>query len=297
MKNLIASVILICLVGCKPKTPLQNTTTPPESALEQKIKSDSFENSTLVFSEENLEFDKEKTKSIKREQLINAQDDKLQLQELVISKEFYKNEDLYVLDYHYPYLNEQIYDGHKVFNTYIKENYLNKEKTENQILEDKELFCDTLKTNRSRDKRSIDYKIYNTKNDLVSVVLYKENYYSGMKYSTYLFDCLNFDLKKSKFVYFDTFFKNGSEEQVYTIINTIIKERINSGELYYDCWELSKGDFNAYKNNFVIDDNMIKYYFDDCVICPSYTGTYCIEIPIPKIIHLLKKYSASSEIS
>ncbi len=296
MKNLIASFILICLIGCKPKTPLEPTTKTIEPSSQQNINNESHENFTSTFSEEQLEFDKEKTKSIKRKQLIESQDDQLRLQELVISKKFYKDEDLYVLDYQYPYLNEEIYSENRVFNTYIKENYLDVEKTENQILEDKELLCNTLKINRFRDKRIIDYKIYSTKNDLISVVLYKENYYSGMKYSTYLFDCLNFDLKRGEFIYFDTFFENRSEEQVYTIINTIIKENINSGELYYDCWELSKGDFNAYKNNFVIDDDMIKYYFDDCVICPSYTGTYYIEIPISKIMHLLKKYNTTPEI-
>ncbi len=39
------------------------------------------------------------------------------------------------------------------------------------------------------------------------------------------------------------------------------------------------------------------YYFDDCVICPSYTGTYAIEIPIKKIMHLLKKYNTNPILS
>ncbi|PKV48312.1 uncharacterized protein DUF3298 [Aquimarina sp. MAR_2010_214] len=288
MKTLITCFVFLSFIACKKQTSTQKPSEQKETEqhIEQKV-----EDTVMVFSEENLELNKEKTKAIKKERLITAKDDKTKLQELVISKSFFKEEDLYVLDYKYPYLNEKIDPSYSVFNNFITENYLNIEKTENQILEDKELLCDTLKINRFRDKRIIDYKIYNVKNDRISVVLYKENYYSGMLYSTYLFDCVNFDLKKHDFIYFDDFFETGTEEEVFTTINTIIKEGIRSGDLFYDCWELSKGDFKAYKNNFVVNDDTVEFYFDDCVICPSYTGTYSIEIPIKDIMHLIKKYN------
>ncbi len=290
MKTLITCLILLSLVGCKNEASPQITSDPKEIEADQNI-NEKPKDTLIVFSGETQELDQEKTKSIKRELLIKADDDKSQLQQLVVSKEFYKEEDLYILDYKYPYLNEKIDSKYAVFNNFIKDNYLNIEKTENQILEDKELLCDTLKINRFRDKRIIDYKIFDVKKNLISVVLYKENYYSGMLHSTYLFDCVNFDLKKHNFVYFNDFFETGSEDAVFKIINTIIKESIASGALYYDCWELSEGDFKAYKNNFVVNDDVVEYYFDDCVICPSYTGTYSIEVPIKKILHLLKKYN------
>ncbi|MEW7289985.1 RsiV family protein [Aquimarina sp. 2304DJ70-9] len=297
MKTLIIScLIFLSCIACKNETSPQKVSDSKEVETEQQI-DQPVQDTVVVFSEESLELNQEKTKSIKREKLIKTEDDKVQLQKLVVSKEFYKEEDLYVLDYKYPYLNEKIDQGYSVFNTFIKENYLNIEKTENQILEDKELLCDTLKINRFRDKRTIDYKIYNVKNDLISVVLYKENYYSGMLYSTYLFDCVNFDLQKHDFIYFNDLFEKGAEQEIFKTINTIIKENIQSGELYYECWELSEGDFKAYKNNFVVNDDVIEFYFDDCVICPSYTGTYSIEIPIKKIMHLLKKYNNSPIIS
>ncbi|WP_082832499.1 RsiV family protein [Aquimarina aggregata] len=291
MKNLIICLIILSFMACKHETSLQKTSTSKDVEIkhntDQKIK-----DSVLPLSGEAIALDHEKTKALKRDKLIKAKDDRAKLQELVISKRFLKKEDLYILDYQYPYLNEEIDPSYAVFNNFITENYLNIEKTENQILEDKELLCDTLKINRFRDKRSIDYKIYTVKSNFISVVLYKENYYSGMRYSTYLFDCINFDLEKYDFVYFNDFFTKGSEDAVFVIINNIIKESIASGELYYDCWELSKGDFNAYKNNFVMNDDVLEYYFDDCVICPSYTGTYSIEIPITAIMHLIKKYNA-----
>ncbi len=294
MKTFITCLVLISFIACKRKA----STSPQKStdSIENEVTKDTIKNiedTSLVFSEESLELNQEKTKSIKREKLIKAEDDKTELQQLVVSKKFYKEEDLYVLDYQYPYLNEKIDKGYAEFNKYIKENYLNIEKTENQILEDKELLCDTLKINRFRDKRIIDYKIYNVKNDLVSVVLYKENYYSGMLYSTYLFDCLNFDLKKHEFAHFDYFFEAGTEDEVFKTINKIIKNGIRKGQIYYDCWELSEGDFKAYNYNFVINDDTIEFYFDDCVICPSYTGTYSIKIPIKEVMHLLKKYNDS----
>ena len=90
-------------------------------------------------------------------------------------------------------------------------------------------------------------------------------------------------------MYFQDFFRNESEEALFLIINTTISNAIREGELYYDCWELSEGDFKAYKNNFVINKEAIEFYFDDCVICPSYTGTYSVQIPISAIHHLLKK--------
>ena len=48
--------------------------------------------------------------------------------------------------------------------------------------------------------------------------------------------------------------------------------------MYYDCWEISEYDFELYKDNFVLTDKDIKFYFDDCIVCPSYTGTYFIEV-------------------
>ncbi|WP_234859333.1 RsiV family protein [Aquimarina aquimarini] len=290
---------LVLLISCKKEAPIHKTEQQDEKETskdkEQKIKDTIVYDTIIPLSEKDLV--QKKNIVIKRERLLTTKDDKQQLQELVVSKSFLKKEDLYVLDYKYPYLNEKIDPLYAVFNDFIKETYLDIEKTANQILEDKELLCDTLKISRFRDKRIIDYKVYSAKNNLMSVVLYKENYYSGMRYSTYLFDCINFDLKKHRFIYFDDFFEPNSDKQVFTAINTVIKKGITSGELYYDCWELSEGDFNAYKNNFVVDDDMIKFYFDDCIVCPSYTGTYSIQIPIKDIMHLIKKYNNTPGVS
>ena len=229
----------------------------------------------------------EAIKSLKREKLMVLEDDLSQLQELIISKSFYKEEDQYVLDFKYPLLNEHLDPGYKVFNEYINDQYVDVKGTEAQILEDKELLCDTLKTNNYRDKRKVDFKAYQSKDNLLSVLFFKENYYSGAIHSSYIFDCMNFDLENHNFLNYDDFFAENSEEELFTIINQIILEGIETGELYFDCWELSLGDFNEYRNNFVVDDDLLEFYFDDCVICPSYIGTFSVEIPIEIINHLL----------
>ncbi len=226
----------------------------------------------------------------KKEGLLAIPDDKMALENTIITKKITLSEDDYVLDYTYPYLDESKHPSFKTFNDYLKESYLNTEQTINEILEDKELLCDTLNIQRFRDKRIIDFKVFSTANNLLSVLLYKENYYSGMIHSAYMFDCLNFDIQKNEFIYFDDFFVAGAQQEVLTMINSTINQEITSGKMYYDCWELSKEDFMAYKDNFVVDGDHISFFFDDCVICPSYTGTYAVEIPVTKMLHLIKEY-------
>ena len=300
MRLLLFLFFLIVTISCKNKKDAEipasqnkpEVSTPDHPEIQNMIT-----DTVAVFSEENLELDREKTKPIKRQRLIQAEDDKVQLEKLVISKSFYKEEDLYILDYKYPYLNENLDPGYANFNDFMTENYLNIEATENEILEDKFIYCDSLGVAKCMDKRVIDYKIYSVNDQMISVLLYKENYYAGMKNSTYMFESLNFDLRKYMFNYFKDFFIPGSEKELFTIINETIREGINNGDLYMDCWELSQGDFQVYKNNFVINDDVVEFYFDDCIICPSYTGTYSIEIPIKKIMHLIKKYNDEPLIS
>jgi len=289
MRTLILSIIVVSVMACNTRTQIKEN--PEKNDAESEQLSNQNIDSTAYFLEESLELNQEKTKSIKVERLITTEDDKNKLQELVIAKKFFKEEDFYILDYQYPYLNEEVDSNYMMFNDFLTENYLNIKATENEILEDKVIFCDSLGIGRCMDKRVIDYKVYAIKSNLISVLLYKENYYSGMKHSTYMFECLNFDLDHHKFIYYNDFFIENSEKELLTVINSTISNGIKSGELFYECWELSVEDFKMYKNNFVVNDDTIEFYFDDCIICPSYTGTYSIEIPITEIMHLIKKYN------
>ncbi|MEW7279813.1 RsiV family protein [Aquimarina sp. 2201CG1-2-11] len=284
MRTIITCLFLLFVIACNKRNNNENRYTETS---EEVVITEQEKNAT--FSEENLELDKEKTKAIKRQQLVNRRVKPFENEDSVIAKELYKEHNHYILDYRYPYIDEEKNPGFSVFNNYIKEVYLNIIKTGNQILEDKELLCDTLKIKKLRDKRIMDYRVHASNRNFLSIVMYRENYYFGMKHSVYTFDCLNFDAKKYQFMYYQDFFRNESEEELFLIINTTISNAIREGELYYDCWELSEGDFKAYKNNFVINEDSIEFYFDDCVICPSYTGMFSVKIPISTINHLLKK--------
>ncbi|WP_378187620.1 hypothetical protein ACE939_04630 [Aquimarina sp. W85] len=280
-------LLILLLISCKNDKPTKIVN--EDSKLPIKPEVEETLDNQQSFSEDKLTADYDKNQQRKREKLLAIKDKKEQLGDLVTTKTFLKETDDYILDYRYPYLKEASHPSHKKFNTYIKENYLNIVATENEILDDKELLCDTLNIKRSMDKRSIDYKLFSAKENLISVVLYKENYYSGTVHSNYGFDCLNFDTNGGEFMTFENFFQSNTEIEVLSIINKTITANIKDGELFYECWELSSGDFQVYKNNFVINDTLLTFYFDDCIVCPSFTGTYAIDIPIQNFKTLLKK--------
>ncbi|MEZ4779061.1 MAG: RsiV family protein [Flavobacteriaceae bacterium] len=227
----------------------------------------------------------------KRKELIQKPDEKEELEKLLMDKDFYKENDFYVLDFQYPFLNENLKPTYANFNEFISKKYLNIKEVEAQILEDKELLCDTLRIHQTREKRIVNYKIYNVNEQLVSVLFYKENYYSGAMHPSFTFDCLNFDLERGVFMKYEDFFSEGSEEALRKIVNETIFEKINAGELFYDCWEVTQDDFFKYKNNFVVDDRSVEFYFEDCVICPAYTGEYSIIVPLEKLLPVLRRYN------
>jgi len=289
MKNILPFFLLLILVACKNNSEKINTPVVEEDPVEfQEVVVDS-----VAAAKEDIELGKQQSIIIKQQELIEKKDEKEELQELIISKTYVKEADLYTIDFRYPLLNETLKPSYVNFNEYINDYYVDITGTEAGLLEDKELICDTVRTNRFREKRFIDYKIYNVNDQLISVLFYKENFYSGTLHPTYSFDCMNFDLDRSVFMNYDDFFIEGSEEQFREILNEIIMSKINSGEMYYDCWTISEEDFFEYKDNFVLDDTSVEYYFDDCVVCPSYTGSYSVRIPLVELLSVLKRYDVN----
>ena len=280
MKNLLPYLLLILFFGCKndPKKEVPDNDT------------DSIEEITdsLKVSDKNLE-NQQQTLILKRRELLEKTDSRAEMENLLISKSFKKQGDHYLLDFKYPYLNEKIKPQFENFNEYISKYYLDAKGVEKQILEEKRL-CDSLGIPKQNELRKVDYKIYNLNDRLISVLFYKENHYTGAAHAAYTFETMNFDLERAVFMNYEDFFNNGSEEELREILNTLLKEKINSGEMYYDCWAISADDFFDAKNNFVINDDVVEFYFDDCVICPSYTGTYSIQIPMEMLMPVLRKY-------
>ncbi|WGK64004.1 hypothetical protein [Croceiramulus getboli] len=279
------SMLLLLYLGCQKN---QNKTTEPVQPATVNT-STARDTVDALTSETALEW-QQKNQALKKEGLLRKQDDRKSLQEDVLTKELFEETDDYVIDYRYPYLNEERNAGYSTFNAYMKENYLDLEKTREDLLEDRQFLCDTINGVRIKEQRLIDFKIHATANDLISILLYKENYYSGMAHSAYTFDCLNYDVNKQDFIYFDDFFVDHAQREMLEIINRTIEKKITSGDLYIACWELAPSDFQIYKNNFVVNGEAVEFYFDDCIICPAYTGTYSIAIPLPEVLHLIREF-------
>ncbi len=281
MKIFLPILFSLTLLACK------NDPKKEGIEIDTEINSEEIVDSLRV-SDKNLET-QQQTLIIKRQELLEKKDSKVELEKLLISKSFLKEGDWYTLDFKYPYLNQKIKPQFENFNEYISKYYLDTKGVEKQILEEKRL-CDSLGIPKENELRTVDYKIYNLNDKLISVLFYKENHYTGAPHAAYTFDCLNFDLERAVFLNYEDFFNDGSEEELREILNDLLKEKINSGEMYYDCWAISADDFFDAKNNFVINDDVVEFYFDDCVICPSYTGTYSIKIPLEMLMPVLRKY-------
>lgn len=245
---------------------------------------------TLQLNDLDIEsLDKSITIELKQKQLIEKNDESEELEELIIDKRYIVEKKDYNINFKYPLLNESYKPTNVNFNDFINDYYVNITQTESDILESK-LLCDSIEAKTFRAERFIDYKIYNVNDQLVSVLFYKENFYNGAMHPSYSFDCFNFDLNRGVFMRYEDFFTQRSEEELVSIINESINEQIGKGNMYYDCWEISSDDFFTSKNNFVLNDTYVEFYFDDCVICPSYTGTYSIELPLTDLLSVLRKY-------
>lgn len=277
MKTLLPVFMLLIVFGCK---------NDPKNNIETEFPTETTSPIT-EFSDRDFE-QKQKTFDLKRLELVGKEDQKENLDNLVISKSLVKHTDDYLLDFEYPYLNPELNPIYDNFNKYIHRNYLETEKIEKQIQEEQRL-CDSLGIPRETEKRMIEYKIYNLNDRLISILFYKENHYTGAAHASYTFETLNFDLVDGDFMDYESFFIDNSEEELREILNELLLKKINSGDIYYDCWAISSDDFLNSRNNFVIMDNSVEYYFDDCVICPSYTGTYSIQIPLDSLKSVLRK--------
>ncbi|RYH72269.1 DUF3298 domain-containing protein [Flavobacteriaceae bacterium 144Ye] len=289
MKYLYILILFITLSTCKNDKPEVNNINNENIEKVNKVTKDTFQSKDL-----NPEFiDKSITIELKQKRLIEKTDESKELDELIVVKNYFVEKEDYTINFKYPLLNESFNIKNKNFNDFINQYYINITKTESDILENK-LLCDSILSKTFREERFIDYKIYNVNDQLVSVLFYKENFYSGSIHPSYSFDCFNFDLNRGVFMNYEDFFNKESEEELVDIINENITKKINEGEIYYNCWQISSDDFFSSKNNFVLNDTYVEFYFDDCIICPSYTGTYSLKIPLTELLSVLKKYNLNT---
>ncbi len=260
--KLILPIALLITLGCKQNANQENDIIN-EEVLVNEISQDSI-------SYNNDLNDKSSNKIMQLDVLVSAK----KPEKIVLEKHILEENEKTVLDFHYPILNEKVSGNYSNFNKYIKKELV--EKTISLMKENEEFIplCDSIETRKQKSK--INYAIKENRK-VLSTVFVIENFYSESMHSNVSFKTVNYDFDRTKIIHFNDYFKPSSEQAVLNHLNKIIASNINSGEMYYDCWEISEGDFETYRNNFSIDGNQIRFYFDDCIVCPSYTGTYYIE--------------------
>ena len=286
MKYLYLILLAILFTNCK-------NDKRKDASIEQTDQNKSFVDDSIQKADRDMkQLDKAISIEIKQKELIEKKDEREELKNLISEKSYVIDTKDYKINFKYPVLNESLKLTNRNFNDFMNDYYVNVTKTISDIKENK-MLCDSIAAKTFREERFIDYKIYNVNDQLVSVLFYKENFYSGAMHPSYSFDCFNFNLKKGVFMKYEDFFVQGSEDELLDIVNYKIKAKISKGDMYYDCWEVASDDFFLSKNNFVINDTYIEFYFDDCVMCPSYTGTYSIELPLVDLLSVLKKSNSN----
>ncbi|WP_179006707.1 DUF3298 domain-containing protein [Winogradskyella forsetii] len=288
MKFIYILVLIVMFSACKDDKREENSF--ENEAIEENIQ---LSNENIQIDDVDIEtLNKSINIELKQKQLIEKKDESEELEKLILDKHYLVEKKDYTINFNYPLLNESYKPTNRNFNDFINDYYVNITKTEADILESK-LLCDSITSKTFREERLIDYKIYNVNDQLISVLFYKENFYSGAMHPSYAFDCFNFDLESGVFMAYEDFFNQGSEEELVEIINETINKEIGKGEMYYECWDISSDDFFVSKNNFVLNETYIEFYFDDCVMCPSYTGVYAIELPLMDLLSVLKKFDSN----
>lgn len=204
------------------------------------------------------------------------------------TRTYYRKENSLILNYSYPYLDEKYNPLFSNFNSYIKSTYLETENSIQKVLQNDDLSCDPLFVDAKRNRRHIDYKIYTKNHQLLSFLLYKANYYDHTDHYSFMFKGLNYDVKTGKFITYSDIFKDNSDKFLLSKLNQELQVRIGEQDSFIDCWKLTPDKFEIFKNNFVVNSKHIKFYFDDCTICPIYSGNYFLEIPLEEISAILR---------
>ncbi|SNR14501.1 RsiV family protein [Tenacibaculum jejuense] len=272
-------IVVLVIIGCKlDKEPIHTTT--KISSKDSLMINDSV---TIQLNTEELQH------NVKINPIKSDEDNSNFIKDYVVHKQLYKETDNYIIDFCYPQLDENYNPKFELFNDFVENELIQLSRIEQDVLESQELLCDTLQKNPIREHRIGEYKIYQQKETHISVLFYLENHYAQTKAAYYTFKTVNFDKIKGKLLHFEDYFLPGSLSEVHQILNSEIRTQIAKGDLFYECFEVSLDDFEVAKNDFVVNNNHIIFYFNDCIMCPSFVGTYSIEIPLEKLKPVLQQ--------
>lgn len=195
--------------------------------------------------------------------------------DFIHNKEFKDANKKTELNFYYPVFSEEINIKYKSYNDYVKEYIID---NHIELMRADEPFitvCDSLPT--SKQIRDIYYIIRDSK-EVISTLFVIESSFSDINYSVTKHTTVNYDLSKNIIVMYDGLFKDKSEKDIFNLVNKEIRLNSGEGSIYNDCWELSFEDFKLFKNNFVIDNDTIRFYFDSCIFCPPYKNITYVEL-------------------
>jgi hypothetical protein len=219
--------------------------------------------------------------------LLKVQKQSMDQKSIILTKTFTKEEGPLSLHYKYPHLNELSNPLWSSFNSFIDDTYIDTKDSVEKVLENNLLSCDPLSEKATRVKRGIDYKVYTQNDQFVSVLLYKANYYDEEDHNSFMFRVLNYDLIEGSFLSSQDIFKKDSDAFLLAKLNQELNARIADQDSFKDCWNFTEVTFESFKNNFVINEEHVKFYFDDCAVCPTYSGNYFLEIPLEELSEVL----------
>ncbi|WP_075340977.1 RsiV family protein [Tenacibaculum agarivorans] len=272
-------IVVLVITSCKlDKEPIHTTT-------EIRSKDSLIINDTVIIQLNTEELQQ----NVKINPIKSDEDDSNFIKDYVVHKQLYKETDNYIIDFCYPQLDENYNPKFELFNDFIENELIQLSRVEQDLLESQELLCDTLHYKPIREHRIAEYKIYQQKETHISILFYLENHYAQTKAAYYTFKTVNFDKIKGKLLHFEDYFLPGSLSEVHNILNSEIRTQIAEGDLFYECFEVSLDDFKIAKNDFVINDDHVIFYFNDCIMCPSFVGAYSIEIPLEKLTPVLQQ--------
>lgn len=280
--KLILSIIFLSVVlfSCKPNpVNKEDVNTTSIDSLVQDLDTPIMETDSLYL----------KGNELKVIPIKEVKDDALAVQKYLESRRFRKETENYIIDFCYPYLKESVSPKFKLFNDHVMNDLLKLPEIEKNIIESQELLCDTSNVKLNNEHRTADYKIFLQNEKELSVLFYLENHYTNTKATYYTFKTVNFDIVNGKLLSFNDFFNTEDTAEVLDIVNIEISNSIRNGDMFYECFTVNEEDFEKAKNDFVFKDNSIIFYFNDCVMCPAFVGTYEIEIPLERFKPILKK--------
>ena len=146
MKYFYILLLIVLFTNCKEDARPVNTN-EIEAVKDAKNANSVLNDTVKILDPDIKEMDKTITIELKQQKLIEKEDEREDLQKLIIEKRYLVEKKEYTINFNYPLLNESLRPTHSNFNDFINEYYVNVTQTELDILESKSL-CDSIEASK-----------------------------------------------------------------------------------------------------------------------------------------------------